>query len=243
MKTRFWFFVYFGLLLGGAARAQVNLDMPIPVGPSDKVYLSMADPKLAYVLPLSLETLSAAEIREVDGEYHVYFTVGADETALTSVNDRLKAQNKPFTARLMRGFQIAMDPRGSMDISKVFHPQLVPLGDAGDFGGPLPYMLSLKKLGSTKGLLTQKVIQQIFNGKAARHLGGLTYNFNATMGGKPYLGQTTIGIFAMTTAQKEIQAALKFAIDAVTDAPPMNIQFDSVSKCWGQVPVGTICLR
>lgn len=232
----------------GAAHAVINLDQPISVGHSDKVYRSAADAQAAYLFPTTLAVLNTPRLADISGEIRAFFDVGMDPALFQEAEARVKSMN--LSLRTMRGLQANIDIKGSTDTPTHFRSRLEPLGDAGAIGSPLPYMFAVKKIGPKLGKESYKLMKELFHSPSARHLGTIQYEFNAVLGGKPYLGKTSVGVFAVNLANPQVgPKGIQIFSNAITsdgavDQPrPIQILLDKNSNCWETVQIGQICLR
>lgn len=217
--------------------AQLNKDEPLTIGTSDKIFKSSADPKVAYLIPIKLETLAPPVIDEVDGEYRIFFDVGVNPKDLSLANDSVASMKMPFKVRVMHVQRAEFDPMGPQQIEKRFKPRLTSLGDTGDLNGPVPYVLSIRKIGRKLGAESKKAIDRVFHGDHAAHLGTFYYEFNAVSGGIHYFAKTGISIFAVDKSVAKITAAVD------DDKKAVDFKYDRVSHCWDKPEVGVICLK
>lgn len=242
-------FLIFNFILSSFLFAQVNLDQPIPVGAHDIVFRSMNDGNSAYLLPTRLIALTTPRVEEINGEYRAHFDVGMDSTQYVDVQNKVQAimgaNNAPLSLRMMHGWNSSLSPAGSMDIPLEYKPRLEALGDAGHLGAPLPYMLAIKKRGPKLGKESQALLKKLFSSDSVYHLGTVDYEFNAMMGGKPYLAQTSVGIFATNTGALDFKKAATRQVVASSrhQALAPIVHMDAENACWNQAQPGTICLR
>lgn len=232
---KIWIFLI--LCLSSVAFGQINKDMPVLLGASDKVYQSTADATVAYMFPTKLETMNEPYITEVDGEYRIFFDVGVNPLDLKELSDLAITLKLPVKIRLMRVERVTFDQLGPQEIAKKFRAKLASLGDAGDLAGPVPYLLTIKKIGPQKGLESQKVIDSVFHSSRATHLGTFAYEFNAASNGVHYFAKSAISIFAINHKVKKISMIEK------EPEPDLSFQYDAISHCWDHPAVAVICLK
>lgn len=236
---QFLFFLIF-LCLGPAALAQLNRDQPVTIGSSDKVYRSSADSTVAYVFPIKLETLNEPYVHDIDGEYRIFFDVGVNQDDIKRVVNEVSALNLPLKVRTLRVANVVFDKSGPQQIERRFKARLKPLGDAGDLMGPVPYQLTIRKIGPRKGLESKKVIDFVFRGTRAAHLASFDYEFLALVNGIHYPAKTQISIFAVNNGAP----ANKILANVPTKPEePLMFEFDGITKCWDKPRVGTVCLK
>ncbi len=230
------------------ASAQVALDKPIPVGPNDTVFRSTADPNGAYLMPTTLIVQDTPRISEINGEYRVFFNVGANPQQVAEITAKVPG------LRMMRGWNAVIDAMGSTEADPRFHSRLIPLGDAGSLGAPLPYMFSIRKIGPKFGKESKALLDVLFNSPdTAHHLGTLYYEFVANADGKTYYGRSAVGIFApaVKLAPPGIAAPNAWhgnvkpfaATNAGVKEPARVILKDAETSCWDNLKMGQICLR
>ncbi len=229
----------FAAFTGLQVQAQVNLDQPVSVGPTDMVFRSTADEKAVYLIPISLQVQGSPRVSEIAGEYRATFDVGMDQNRWAEISAKVTG----FEVRMMRGWNAVMDPAGSVDTPPRFRPRLVPLGDAGNLGTALPYMFAVKKIGPKLGRESQALLQDLFNSSKARHLGTVQFEFIATRSGQPYQAKSAVGIFASGVAAPEPSPNLGLMSLKSAFVSEPNILQDSETGCWNNLQVGQICLR
>lgn len=235
----------FLMLFTFAAKAQVNLDQPVTVGPSDQVYKSTADVNVAYLIPTTLMVLGEPRLSEIDGEIRADFEVGMNQSTYQGVAAKIVA---PMQLRMMRGFEAKIDTKGSMDTPSKFEAELTPLGDAGALGETLKYVFSAKKIGPKLGKETYALFKELFGSKTARHLGTVLYEFNAIRGGQPYQARSAVGIFATNVMPADSVHALSLTsinglLQEVPEVITPEVVMDKSSPCWDNLKIGQICLR
>ncbi len=242
--------VFLIVLLSTAGFTQVNLDQPIAIGNADKVFQSSADPASAYIIPNRLMVVTKPYMREVDGEYRIHFDVGLKPGHFEEVQDSMRAipAYAQVNLRVMRAYDVTIDPKGSMDAPQKFKPVLKALGDMGSIGSATPFLFSIRKIGRTYGRESLALIKSLFTSKYASHLSNIMYEFNAVRGGVPYAAKTSAGIFVagqqspeiIKVASAEISGFMKAAYTTDSD---LKIIFDAEAKCWEDVNPGEICLK
>lgn len=233
--------------------AQVNLDQPIPLGPSDRVYKSNIDSNISYLIPSSLLVVGEPRIFEIDGQLRAEFKVDIDQESFNAISAKLSA---PMSLRILRGWNALIDQKGSMDTPEKFKSKLIPLSDAGAFGESITYVFTAKKIGPKLGKETKSLFKNLFEAQSARHLGTILYEFNAQMGGAPYMARTAVGVFAandksgLEHSSKSVPEGIikkaklnKTSLILNYDAKPTAINFDNINKCWENLKLGEICLK
>lgn len=235
------------LLTAIPSYALVNLDEPLSIGPHDMAYKSGADPSAAYLIPVSLVVQGNINTIEIDGEYRSQFQVGYDTDRYNSFLSQVPG------LRMIRGVNATLLQDSPIDIPKKFRPKFVALGDPGEFGGSLLYRLSIRKIGPKQGKESQKLLDNVFKGSSARHLGQVAYEFNAILTGQPYLAKTVISIFSSVKPGDVVMEPmqLKMGLDPMLSLFDLQIQsnitptisLDRDTGCWNQPRVGEICLK
>lgn len=239
--------LFIALLLALGARfasAQVNLDQPVPIGPTDLVFRSAVDATAVYMLPPTLAVLNVPRIAEIDGEYRAFFDVGLHQGQYDDVNAKVAALG--LQLRMMHGWNALVDAGSSTDTPPKFKPRLQALGDAGSLGTTLPYMFAVRKIGPKLGKESQALLKQLFGSSTARHLGMITYEFNAVAGGAPYLARTSVGVFATALDMGDAKFEKMSVVQGSADTAPeikREVIYDAERNCWDKLEIGQICLR
>ncbi len=176
--------------------AQIALDHPIPIGTGDKVYLSVADPGLAYVFPEALTLKKGPDTFAIYKQYVMAtFTVSVEQEYLDRVQNEVSAVAPGVKVRLFRGLNAVVLPRSATDIDPQFDAVLMPLGDPGALSEDVNYTLILQRRCWFFCNPALKELKEAFASAQPRNVGIIEYTFEATYGGQPFTGKTVIAIF------------------------------------------------
>jgi hypothetical protein len=183
------------LLSANACLAQVAFDHPIPVGADDKVYLSSADAKIAYVFPYALIMKNAPRIETTKKVTIIHFTAGLKAGYVADVQGEVTKVAPGVTVRVFRGLNSTVLPNSATDIDPKYKPVLVPLGEPANFGSDVEYSLTLRRRRCWFSDRTARVINETFQAKEPRNVGVIEYSFVAVAGSQTIMGKTDIPLF------------------------------------------------
>jgi hypothetical protein len=187
----------FILSLTNSSLTQIALDRPMTVETGDKVFLSVNDPKVAYVFPYALIIKAKPRVTTSKKVVTIHFTAGVDADYISSVQSAVTKVAPGVSVHLIRGLNSSVLPHSVTDVGSEFEPMLIVLGEAADFGHDTEYALILRRRRSWFTNLTSRVIEETFNAVSPRNVGVIGYSFAATNGGQPYLGNTAIPLFVV----------------------------------------------
>jgi len=223
--------------------AQVNLDKPISVGPSDQVFASAVDAKAAYYMPISLDRQSDVTITKAKDRMVARFSVGVNPQLFQSMQKTLAARSPDLQLRVLK----PMNPTIELgtDIPVDFTALLTPVNPI-DLMGPSEFSLDVDRqyhwIGKDGG---EKLFDMIFSDLRRDHVGTVKYEFEAIAKGVPSIAQTYVPVFGGKHLLKNT-ASLELEITNTqpSAATEPKIQLDRDAHCWDQVMnPGEYCVR
>lgn len=227
------FIFIIGCLFTTAAKAQIVVEKPIPSGMGDEVFESSYDPMVGYYFPPQLVNVTAPNVLEVGNEDRVFLNIGVVPSTLDDINKKI-AQTMPGKkaplARVMRGYNAQIIEQ-SKHIPPEFRPRLSIIGDAGNLAGPVNYLLTVRK-SRFHGVSSKSILATAF--RNGWHLGTLSYQYVAVIGGATEMAKTNVGIWAATQTGP---------VSPRIDAPGMKVEYNSASGCWSKTDEGIICIN
>src|SRR4051812_7356490 len=198
MKIQTLVCLFIGALSPVYAFAQIDLDHPLRISPTDAVYRSETDPGVAYAFPKALVRLSEPLVVSEGDRLKATFSVGVDASETLELQKALdQSPYHGLKVRFIRPLSVSVLPNSGTNLPESFHPEVSAVGDPALLGGPVPYRVDVDyakpMIGRSKGM---KLLKTVFGRRGMDHIATVEYQFNAFAMGAPYLGKSVVPIFA-----------------------------------------------
>jgi hypothetical protein len=236
MKT----LIALSLMLAGHAHAQLRLDHPYPLGPSDVCYEASNDTQSIYCIPHELCRLGEVGYFQMDGIWQVQLSVGVCPSEVKHLNDLLVEKGATDKSiRFYRGVESQIDASRFNQISAQYRPQLKAVGDALNLYGPTLYVFQMNRVRRWFRDQTLEVLDELFKSDSTQYLGSIQYQFITLIGDEIHLSKSLIPIYTQKIAADSTQG--KESLQIISEGPSYDL--NSETQCWEKPQYNRICVK
>jgi hypothetical protein len=236
------------MFVGFSALAQVNLDRPLPVENSDRVYMSSVDTRSYYFFPRALHAVSAPVFSDSGSHLCGRFDVAVLKEEQEEVRAKVRGTSlfAGLHQYLLRGLLPQIDNSNYSEIDASFAPQLEALNDPGVLNEPVAYRLCLLHRHRLFKNLTRAEFARLFEAPDYKAIGILSFQFEALLGSETYLAQTALPL--MVGQSPEVgegarEGSQNHSITSRLNSDHLQIVLDEKLNCWSNPRPAQICLR